>query len=591
MQTPNFQLFQSLNKVASTEIESGDWSAALIVAFDILRIQTETSKKYKKIRIIIFTDFKGKPNKDHYDEILKSVNEEKASIVFISDLIKKEETQSKIHSHLLETRNQKMNAELISKLYKETNCILCDYKTSLFEVINSKNSAPWMWHCTLSIGSKISINVSGFIAAKKEFKLDLKTQSTVPDMQVINNTKYFKNIEEIFPAQEDLIKGYMLGSTPIAMDEELESKNSKTKKGLQCLFFTKENGLSRKCFNGNGTYSILPKKFSKQSTGIFNSLVHYLNKTNIAMVAKKVYRDNTNPKIVALLPRIINNVAQFVMIELFFSNQFIDMHFPKLGSKAFESNELELKTVENFINSKIISNDFDLKNIPNLSMNFSINFLSNNVNGFEVLDKNCYLSEKENSSSAEIIQEMKKLFILESRKKLEVSKKREEPEEFSLNLNQEATKSDYNRIRQVGTVTPSDDFLFLVARDVSQLNDVGLQKESFYKYVEQIQNVIERLLFKSISIQTEKIVLALETYKKEAESYDAEGFNSWMINLKTQIQSRKMFDFWENFIIKNSIGLISNDSDQLNFFSIPKVTVEPMDENDNRNVDDMFDEM
>lgn len=255
-------------------------------------------------------------------EILKK---SKNLLFFRSDLITKDEGEpgeslSIIKADLLETLNQRLNAEIITKLKLETGdkLCLCDYKRCLFEVINSKESPPWMWNSSLSIGSKICINISGFITSKSEFKLELKTQSTVPDMQVINNTKYFKNIEEIFPVKDDLIKGYMLGSNPIAFDEDLETKKTKSKKGLQCLFFTKEATLSKNCFNGNGTYSVLPKKFSSQSTKVFNSLVHYLHQSNIVMIARKVFRDNTNPKLVGLLPRIINNVPQLVMIELFF---------------------------------------------------------------------------------------------------------------------------------------------------------------------------------------------------------------------------------------------------------------------------------
>lgn len=491
---------------------------------------------------------------------------------------------------MLETLNQRLNAEIISKLQLETEdkLCLCDYKRCLFAVVNTKNSSPWMWHSTLSIGSKICINISGFISLKSEFKLELKAQSTVPDMQVINNTKHFKNIEEIFPVKDDLIKGYMLGSNPIAFDEDLEIKKTKLKKGLQCLFFTRETNLSKNCLNGNGTYTIVPKKLSRQSTAVFNSLICFLQQSNIVMIARKVFRDNTNPKLVGLLPRIINNVPQLVMIELFFSNQLLDMHFPRLNTKAYESNELQLKSIENFINSKGISDDFDLKNIPNLSLNFTVNYMSNYVNRLEVLDKDGNLYET--PSSTDLINQMKELFILETRK-ISVNKKGEEQEQVQLLSENNDAAADYGGIKQVGTVTPSEDFLFLVTRDVAGLDDMVLKKQKFEQYAEQIQSVIERLLFKSINIQTEKISLALETYRKEAELVDAEGFNSWMINFKTQILSRRMNDFWENAVVKKSIGLISDGAELHSFFIVNKETVETIEENGNNDIDDMFNNM
>lgn len=262
------------------------------------------------------------------------------------------------------------------------------------------------------------------------------------------------------------------------------------------------------------------------------------------------------------------------------------MHFPRLTTKSFESNELELKLIENFINSKVVPDDFDLKNMPNLSLNFTVNYMSNYVNRFEVLDNNCDLYET--PSSSEIINQMKELFILETRK-ISNNKKEEEQEQVLQVLSENNNAAaDYGGIKQVGTVTPSEDFLFLLTRDVAALNDMVLRKQKFEQYAEQIQSVIERLLFKSVVIQTEKITLALETYKKEAELYDLEGFNSWIINLKTQIQSRNMNDFWENVMVKNSIGPISDGAELRSFFIVNRETIE---ENGNNDIDDMFDKM
>lgn len=82
MQPPNFTSFKNLSNIVPTSVENGDWLAALLVAFDILRVQAEF-KKYKNTKIIVFTKFKGKPNKDHFEVISKAINEEKTSIIFV----------------------------------------------------------------------------------------------------------------------------------------------------------------------------------------------------------------------------------------------------------------------------------------------------------------------------------------------------------------------------------------------------------------------------------------------------------------------------------------------------------------------------
>lgn len=82
MQSPNFTSFGNLSNLVPTTVENGDWLAALLVAFDILKVQAEF-KKYKNTKIIVFTKFKGNPNKEHFEFILKSINEEKTSIIFV----------------------------------------------------------------------------------------------------------------------------------------------------------------------------------------------------------------------------------------------------------------------------------------------------------------------------------------------------------------------------------------------------------------------------------------------------------------------------------------------------------------------------
>lgn len=82
LQSPNFKSFENLLNIDSTEVEEGDWMAAMLVAWDILKVQSEF-KRYKKTRIIVFTDFKGTPNTDHFEDISRSINEEKTSIIFV----------------------------------------------------------------------------------------------------------------------------------------------------------------------------------------------------------------------------------------------------------------------------------------------------------------------------------------------------------------------------------------------------------------------------------------------------------------------------------------------------------------------------
>lgn len=82
MQQPSFKIFEKIQNISFVDIESGDLFAALLVAFDIIRTQLEF-KRYKKTKIIVFTDFKCNLNISNLEETILTLNEMNSNIIFV----------------------------------------------------------------------------------------------------------------------------------------------------------------------------------------------------------------------------------------------------------------------------------------------------------------------------------------------------------------------------------------------------------------------------------------------------------------------------------------------------------------------------
>lgn len=160
----------------------------------------------------------------------------------------------------------------------------------------------------------------------------------------------------------DLIKGYMYGKTPVAYDASLGLNSSESCKSLICIGFAQQSSIKDECLAGTGTWAVVSQSGFAVSEKRFVALVAAMRQTNMALVARYVYRNGTKPKIMALFPvesRIAyKQAASLSMMELLYAENHISVSFPSLKSKKTEVTQDQYDAVDALIDSMDLMNAF-----------------------------------------------------------------------------------------------------------------------------------------------------------------------------------------------------------------------------------------
>lgn len=119
---------------------------------------------------------------------------------------------------------------------------------------------------------------------------------------------------------------------------------------------------------------------------------------------------------------------------------------------------------------------------------------------------------------------------------------------------------DQRTIVEVGTVTPAEDFALLLKRG-----------EKFATLCSQIQNVISDLVFKSMTVQYEKVAMAMMMYREEAKLMGPYRYNEWIAEFKKSLLARNKQEFWDQVVVRERFGLIGASESDMSTISADEV--------------------
>lgn len=479
---------------------------------------------------------------------------------------------------------------MFTEVVEKVNGYLChiDLAETQLLTFEKKKSRPMPWNADLSIGPELRIKISAYVNVQEEkFLASFKTDCAMPNTMTKMVTEYMKNNQPIAkPASEELLKAYPYGSRIEPLDDKDTVKT--TEQCLSCLGFTKREFLLNEHLSGKGCHRVLARKDSRKSAILFASLVQEMKQGGFVMIARKVYRKGTNPMIVALFPNTVKNIPCFNMIQLPFSNDVSSFEFPKLKTKKTEPNKEQERAIEEFVKSMDLMNAIDETGITEaFALETSLNPVQQHLCrtvAYRALHPTDPLPKidpelvamidvptKLKKANENILKEIEELFPLEL-------VERRVKKVFGQNNNTDAllddemmdvdgTDTDAGKaVIAVGTVTPAEDFVYLLKKG-----------ERFSTVAEQMQTVIFDLIFRTASLQHEKILECLLMYREQSKIYGPFTYNNWLKELKTSITQRNRLDIWQDAIVKEGLGLITiNESpistvtieDQLEFYEI-----------------------
>lgn len=375
---------------------------------------------------------------------------------------------------------------------------------------------------------------------------------------------------------------------------------------------------------GTGIWLVVPQKGSTVAQKYMSALVTAMRIKDLALVARYTYHKTASPKIMILFPNTVNsNHNSFLMYELFYKDNFVKVNFPTLRSKKNETitNE-QYDAVEKFIDSMDLmsgaseamdvedniekpSNEY-FKRLLDPSLQHMYRAIANRVinpkDPVLKLDNDLMemLQPPKKSEAKPYVDKIKTLFPLEEAKvtgkEAFLEKMRKVDDSGYASSMSEKTSSDINSpvsdIIEIGTVEPAKDFVELYRRG-----------ERFHVLAKQMQNIINELTFKTVTMANQKISEAMFSLRETAKEKAPYIFNEWVVEFKEKLIQRGKLTFWNDYIVKNHLGLITaeesemstvSEEDANNFYQNKKHTAAPdsgIDQEMAENLDDMFNEM
>lgn len=435
----------------------------------------------------------------------------------------------------------------------------------------------WKYTCSRLTVFYSSLNI--FQVKENNTISSFKTEGPYPEVSVKTKTEYFMNEKPIELDLDNMIKGYMYGSTVVPYDTAFNVDYNIGEKCLMCIGFTNMKYINPHHMSTAGTSIIVPQKNSPASAKMFAALVASMQKMNVGMVVRRVYNRACKPRINVLLPSRDFQNPTLIMRELGFAEDKMYLTFSSMQAKKNDSTPEQLEAIEQLIDDMDLMDALD--DDSGLHEAFDIHKMLNPIHQHiyrSIAHRALVPKETIPAISQELVDMVQVPLKVQQRSKTSLEKVKslyelqviQKPSKIlwlQKNLKKTASddavgdkngdilddidNSENSNIVAVGTVTPAEDFANLLRRG-----------ERFATLCQQIQVVINDLVCKSMTPQTEKVAMALVIYREEAKILGSFHYNQWIVEFKNTLLSRNKIEVWDDIIIKHALGLISAEESE-----------------------------
>ncbi|CAL7937693.1 unnamed protein product [Xylocopa violacea] len=346
-QVPNWNFIEEIMNLENTRYCS-NWIEALETARKFMKqnvIGTSTKK------IILMSDFDEEENiisQFQADTIAKSLIAEKIELIAISEepLNEKPTFSLKISEKLLK--------DVLGKINNGQHMTFDDAITSLkFYIEAPKKPTPCYY--TLELVDK-KIPIVSYVKIS-EIKFPSWQRANKEGQKLQQKTVYLDR-QRCSYTKNETIMGYKYGGSFIAIEKKLmEEKSYKSgEKSYKIYNFTNKNNIDLDYFYKQSSHVILPSSSVENVTKPFYSLVQAMHETNSVAIARKVFRRNSSPRMVALFPciDIPDEPWCLIEIELGFAEDRRIMETRPMKSIMKQLSNEQNEAVDNLIDSMML---------------------------------------------------------------------------------------------------------------------------------------------------------------------------------------------------------------------------------------------
>ena len=552
--------------------------------------------KYKKLKwnkkIFLITD--GESNSNFDEEKIEFLaekidkNEIKINIICIDFFNELDDDDENVNMNN-ETKNQMKTKKLLKFLENKTKNIkifTSNQANYIYHQFKKKKINPvTKFRGPLIISPELSIDVMIYTKTTQTNIPSLKKYSKVTPFNedpntgnVINERVYYIHDDpEKTPIEKEFMaKAYYYGNSlvPVAKTDEIRFKNTE-QKCLKTIGFTDSFRIPRHYFL-SGVDVLIPNPSSSEDILALQSLVTEMLKLNKVLIARYVYRQNSEPKLVILTPHQSKRGPVFYINVLPTVEDIRDFQFSSLDSCTIQQEEI----VGKFIDSLDLEKNGEEILKPNETFNpvlqyfyqcLESKFLDKNED-FPALDEaiaNYLIPNKKLFENNKYASFLHKMFKIKEKDKIEDKKKRifwKEiiQNELNTTITQQRIEEKLNAKKTedkttISAITPIEDFKEMIGN-----KKVDYTVKAMNLMIEMIINFIRDSFKGSYFI---KAIECIKTLRQTAiEEDEVDLFNDFLNEIKKLFPKEKFSDFWSLFC-DNKITLISEDENEKSKFS------------------------
>ena len=618
---PSVDLINQLNSIEAEDNDNnGDIFLSIDFAIDEFIAKYKKLKWVKKIFLITDGESKSSMSKEKIEELAERINDNdiKINIIcvgFFEELDQddeeeeekdkdkdkiieddeekdkgKEKEKQKINN---ETDNQKETKELLKILKSNTDNVKLFTATTANDIYHqfkkrkinptTKFRGPFIITPNLSLDVMVySKTTSQNIPSLKKYSKAVEFSDAPGTCEIQNERIYYVNDDpEKKAVEKELItKAYYYGSSlvPVSATDEVRLKNEEVK-CLKVIGFTDSYRVPRHYFM-SGVDIVIPNPTSNEDIKGTLALVNEMIKMNKVIIARYVFRNNAQPKLVVLTPHMSKKGPVFYLNVLPTAEEIRDFQFESLPEASKKQEEFmgyfidsldleqdgeeEIKPSETYnpmlqyfykcLEHKALEQDEDKKNeLPKIDEE-NIKYMIPNKKLFE---NNKYVSF------------LPKVFPIQEKQKIDDKRKRVFwkdviTNEFEDRLTQQRIEEKLNAKKPeskktISAITPIEDFREMIDNKNEDLvvKAMELMSDMIYKLI--------RESFKgSYYIKAIDCIKAFRDAANDEDEIDL--FNSFLNELKEKFQKEQYMDFWILFC-DNKITLISEKENERSKYS------------------------
>nr|CAB3267805.1 ZF(C2H2)-102 zinc finger protein [Phallusia mammillata] len=608
---PNFELLAFIAKKELGSTHSVDFLDALTVSLDVL-YKNAREKKFSTRRIALFTNFAHNINDDNLDGIINGFQVDGMNVelniiapamlnTYDNNLsgddgsVDSSDNQPNTSRH--QTRNEKRflrnhhnqlrkpkttqqqcGEDIIKRCFSsgiEGACYSFQQAMQSVTGFEKRSVNAAAWKCHLQLGNELIIPCTAY-AKTKEAKLKQtwkKCHARTNRAEDVTRNPYYHidDDQRTEVTKEKLAKGYKYGKDiiPFSTDDEKQMNYSTDGKRLSILGFTDMKNVPINLHMDDQAHFVLPEAGNQNAATSISALATGMQNQNLCAIATYIYRKGSNPKLVALIPRIKETYQVFVMAALPFAEDVRQLNFPSLQQTHDLVDQQTLDCLDKFICEMDLnqSEGHDEQFLPSEILNpffqrtYESLYHRKACPNEPLLDNisHLQLDPHSNSNTDALAEKLKMFFKLEkvntndvlskgksSWADLDVEKIKSEAESdgHSTSLSQTTLEN----VVDVGTATPSDDFLHILSF-ASSTSDVNNAFSKMEKKITELANDPFALQL------TDKIIKSLKTFIWQGkEKNQVSQVNTFLKQLKEEIifSNNRL---WK-IILENDVNLI-----------------------------------